>query len=412
MLSVPVPFRRARAAVWGYFLLPGITVATWTARLPAIKAQVGLSNGTLSVGLLAVGVGALVSMRFAGRAIDRYGSAAVMRPAAVLVAVTLIGPGFATGLGELVSMLAVFGASCAMLDISMNAQAVLVERAYRRPIMASFHAVYSIGGVAGALYGAVLASARVSPGVTFAVAGVPLAVASLVISRWLLPPAGRPAVSGLRGPGRAVGAARWTGPLLVLGILGLCCMLDGSVADDWGSVYLRDSLHAAAGVAPFAFGAFCAATAAGRLCGDRIVARIGPVAIVRWGAGLAAAGLAAGLSIASPAAAIAGFGALGAGLSCVIPQVFTTAGNWDPQRSGSLVAKVTSVSYVGGLASPVIIGPLADATSLRAALYLPAALAAVVAMLATAVRPRPAQPPADQIREAAVQGKGRDGDAQ
>lgn len=407
MHSTPVRLRRARATVCCYFMLPGITVATWTARLPAIKAQANLSNGTLSVGLLSIGVGALVSMQFVGRAIDRYGSAAVMRPAAALVALTLIGPGFATNIGELVLMLLTFGASCAMLDISMNAQAVQVERAYRRPIMASFHAVFSIGGVAGALYGGLFAYAGVSPGTTFVVTGIPMAIASTVISRWLLPPAPRPAVSEIRESEHTATATRWTGPLLVLGILGLCCMLDESIADDWGSVYLRDSLHAPASIAPFAFGAFCAAMTGTRLCGDRIVARIGPVAIVRWGAGLAAAGLAAGLSIANPVAAIAGFGALGAGLSCIIPQIFTTAGNWDPQRSGSVVARVTSVSYVGGLAGPVIIGPIADATSLRAALYLPAALAAVVAMLATAVRPRRTQPSADDSGRRAVQGKGR-----
>src|SRR5215472_7093912 len=200
MPSAPVRVRRARAAVCCYFMLPGITVATWTARLPAIKAQADLSNSTLSLGLLSVGVGALVSMRFVGRAIDRYGSAAVMRPAAALVALTLIGPGFATNIGELVLMLLTFGASNAMIDISMNAQAVQVERAYRRPIMASFHAMYSLGGVAGAVYGSMLAYAGVSPGATFAAIGIPMAIASVVISRWLLPPAPRPAVSDIRGP--------------------------------------------------------------------------------------------------------------------------------------------------------------------------------------------------------------------
>jgi MFS family permease len=410
MQPKPTPLRRARVAVWCYFMLPGITVATWTARLPAVKAQAHLSNGELSVGLLAIGIGSLASMRFVGPAIDRYGSAAVMRPAGALVALTIIGSGWVTNIGELALSLMMYGVSCAMLDISMNAQAVQVERAYRRPIMASFHAVYSIGGVAGAIYGGVLAYAGASPGITFTLIGVPMAIASIPIGRWLLPPGPSPAVSETGKRRRGVTAPRWTRIILVLGLLGLCCMLDESIADDWGSVYLRDSLHTAASIAPFAFGAFCAAMTVSRLCGDRIVARIGPVATVRWGAGFAAAGLAAGLSVPNPVAAIAGFGALGGGLSCVVPQIFTTAGNWDPRHSGILVARVTSLSYLGGLAGPVIIGPLADATSLRAALYLPAALATIVAVLATAVRPRrTVHPSPDKRGDVVFQGEGRPG---
>jgi MFS family permease len=379
--------RRARVAVWCYFMVPGVTLATWTARIPAIKARLSLSDGALSLGLLAVGIGAILAMQLVGRLVDRHGSAAVMVPSAVLLALAMIAPGFAGNIGMLVLTLLVVGAGYGLLDVAMNAQAVQVERAYRRPIMASFHATYSIGGLAGAVYGSLLAHAGIAPGPTFLAIGLPMAAVVLLVSRWLLPPDSA-AVTGqahdFHGGPRL---ERWARPVLFLGILGMFCMLNEGAAADWSSVYLRDSLHASAGIAPLAYGVFSITMALGRLVGDRIVARIGRVALVRGGAAFAAAGLGLGLLVGTPAAGIVGFGALGAGLSCIIPQLFTTAGNWDPQRSGRIVAQVSTLSYLGLLVGPVVIGPLADVTGLPAALCVPVVLSIMVALSARAVRP-------------------------
>jgi MFS family permease len=377
--------RRARAAVWCYFMLAGVVLATWSARIPAVKAGLGLSDGALSLGLLAVGAGALVSMQAVGPIIDRYGSAAAMVPSGGLLGVGIIGPGLADGPAELIGALFFIGACYGWLDVAMNAHAVQVERAYRRPIMASFHAVYSLGGLAGALYGSVLARAGVSPAVTFAAIGVPMAVLVVVAGRWLLPPEARPQPAGAREAGRQ---RRWAGPVLLLGMLGLFCFLDEGSAADWSSVYLHDSLHSSAALAPLAYGTFSITMALGRLAGDRIVARFGRVRVVRYGAGLAAAGLGAGLLASMPVAGIAGFGVLGAGLSCIVPQLFTAAGNLDPRRAGHLVAQVSSLSYLGILIGPVAIGAIATVVGLPLALGLPVLLALVVALSAGAVRPR------------------------
>jgi MFS family permease len=381
--------RRARIAVCCNFTIPGVTLATWTARIPAIKAQLHLSNGALSLGLLAVGIGAILAMQPVGRLIERHGSAVATLPSALLVTIAFTGPGFARNLWELIVLLLMVGAGTGLLDVAMNTQAVEVERAYRRPIMVSFHAMYSIGGLAGALYGSLLAAAHISPAQTFLVMGTLLALVAASAGRWLLPAtAAKPGHRGDHHP--AGGRVRWQGRIVFLGILGLFCMLDEGCAADWSSVYLRDSLHAAAWLAPFAYGTFSVTMAIGRLLGDRLVARAGRVMLVRCGAALAAAGLGACLLIGAPAAGIAGFGALGAGLASIIPQLLTTAGNWDPQRSGHLVAQVSTISYLGILAGPVVIGPIAGLTGLPAALALPVILAGLVALSAGAVRPRTA----------------------
>jgi len=369
-------------------MLPGVTLATWTARIPAVKARLALSDGALSLGLLAVGIGAVLSMQFVGRLVDRHGSSTVMLPSAVLLAIAMAGPGFAGNLQILVVTLLAVGACYGLLDVAMNAQAVEVERAYGRPIMASFHAGYSIGGLVGAVYGSLLARAGVGAGPTFLAIGLPMAAAVILVSRWLLPPASAVAPGQAGDLGRSQGGGRWPAHVLLLGVLGMFCFLDEGAAADWSSVYLRDALHASAGLAPLAYGMFSITMALGRLIGDRLVARIGPVALVRCGAGLAALGLAVGLLVSTPVAGIAGFGALGAGLSCIVPQLFTAAGNWDPSRSGRSLAQVTMLSYLGLLAGPVAIGPVAGVTGLPTALSLPVILAVLVALSAPAVRPR------------------------
>ena len=154
---------RARVAVYLLFFLAGAAVGTWTARIPAIKQDLGLSDGRLSLALLAIAAGAVAGMQAVGRLVDRYGSSRVMIPAALLQGVVLVLPAYAVNLGTLAAALFGFGVVHGVLDVSMNANAVEVERAWGRPIMSSFHAVFSVGGFAGAAAGGLFAHLALSP---------------------------------------------------------------------------------------------------------------------------------------------------------------------------------------------------------------------------------------------------------
>ncbi|HUR08224.1 MAG TPA: MFS transporter, partial [Nonomuraea sp.] len=147
-----------------------------------------------------------------------------------------------------------------------------------------------------------------------------------------------------------------------------------------------------AGFAAAGYAAFSIMMTAGRLAGDRLAVRFGPVALVRGCGLLAAAGLGLALTVGHPVAGVAGFGCFGAGLSCIVPQVFSAAGHRDPAFAGRALARVASIGYLGFLSGPVLIGGIAELSGLPPALGVPALLAAFVALAATALRPRTAEP--------------------
>jgi predicted MFS family arabinose efflux permease len=378
---------RARAAVTVLFLLYGIILGTWTARIPAVKHHLGLSDTQLSVGLLAFAVGAILGMQIAGRVVDRWGSRAVMVPAVFGDALLFVTPALAGNLAALAVCLVAFGLAHGTLNVAMNVNAVEVQAAYGRPIISSCHAVYSVGGFVGAAVGGLLARAGWGAGRTFAwVAAGVLTVAA--IDRLLVLP---PVICTRRDPQEpaTVRSRMPANGVLLLGILVFCCLIGEGAAADWSTVYLRDNLGTAEGLAPIGYAAFSVMMVAGRLLGDRLSARLGPVVLVRGCGLLAAVGLAGGLLINAPIAGVVGFACLGAGLSCIAPQVFSAAGSRDRATAGQAIARVAGLGFLGFVVGPVVIGFTARLVGLPHALLIPAVLAMFVALSAPAIRPRP-----------------------
>jgi fucose permease len=373
--------RRARVAVLVYFALLGLATGVWLARIPAIKQGLQLTDGILGVALLASPAGLVVVVLVVSRIVHRVGSRRPTAIAGVCVAVLPVAFGLAPSVAVLMAALFAFGLAAGMLDVSMNSQAVLVERAAGRPLMTSFHACYSFGGLAGALLGGLFATIGVSPAVSFTIVGVPLACAAALAGRWL---AADPAGNGPAAPAAATPARRglvrsWTPALLLMAGLAACSLLGEGSAEGWSAVYLRDNLGSSAGVAALGYAGFSVAMAVGRLSGDRLNARVGAAVLMRCCGLLAAAGLALVLLSHGPVVAIAGFTAFGAGLSCTFPLLVSAAGNAEPDRPASGIARVAGAGYGGLLAGPPLIGGLATAVGLRWALVLPLALALAIA---------------------------------
>jgi fucose permease len=311
----------------------GMTAGVWMARIPAVKAQAGLSDAALGAALFAVPVGLVLGAALAERLVDRVGSAPVARVAGVGNCLLAVPPGLARNLAELMAALLVFGLAGGTLDVAQNAQGVRVEAAYGRPVMTSMHSFYSLGAMAGALAGGGFAWAGASPALSLAAAGAVGALTDVFAGRWLLSGAPSHAAAGkgdaagksalpARPPRRSAEARRVRRLIIALGVLAICGMVGEGAAGDWSAVYLKDNLGTSAGFAALAFAAFSVTMTAGRAVGDGLIHRFGTVPVVRCCGLLAAVGLTAALVSRNPGAAVGGFAVFGAGLSVVVPQVF------------------------------------------------------------------------------------------
>ncbi|HWS33940.1 MAG TPA: MFS transporter, partial [Actinoplanes sp.] len=295
--------RRGRIATSAVFLLFGVALGVWTARIPAVKEGLALSDGWLSIALLAFAAGCIAGMMLIGRLTDRFGSSRVMIPAALLEGVLLIGPGISDGLVTLSVALFVFGAVHGTLNIAMNANAAEIERELGRPVMSSFHAIYSIGGFLGAMLGSLFAHAEVSVGSTLIAVGLAVLAVAAWASTWVLH--SRPVAVADQEPFTK------SGLLVFYGVVVLCTLVGEGAAADWSAVHLRDEVLTSEGSAAYGYAAFAILMTFGRLVGDRAAGRFGPVPVTRAGGVLAAAGLGAGLLLAHPVAVIAGWGVFG-----------------------------------------------------------------------------------------------------
>ncbi|MEU6846345.1 MFS transporter [Streptomyces sp. NPDC046716] len=385
--------RAARVATYIYFVLCGTLMGTWVVHIPAIEDRVGISHATLGGLLVLLGLGAFIGMQVAGPLTDRLGARIVVPAGGILCGAALVLPGIAHDPWTLAGALLVFGFCNGCLDVSMNAHAVHVEKAYGRPVMSGFHATFSVGGVLAALVGAGAASAGLNPAAGMAAMGAVGIVIALASARALLPPA--PAADGTGSDENSVeqtveSAAtkpRSTkGRVWLLAVLALMVMLCEGAANDWSALHLKDVLGAPASTAAFAYGTFAAAMTLGRLLADRFVARFGSMAILRYGAATAAVGIT--LVALGPWmwAAFTGWALFGLGLSGCVPQLFSAAGHADPAAAGANVSRVAGLGYVGMLAGPAVIGWLTHLVALNHAFVLLTLLCATAAAAAGVLR--------------------------
>ena len=355
-------------------------LGSWAARIPAVQRHADLTNTRLGLALFAASLGALVAMPLAGWLCERIGSRRVTVAALLGGAASLFLISLASGLGELSAALFVFGAGFGAINVSANAQGLALERLYDRPILSSFHAAFSGGGLAGAGLGALGAAMGVGPREHFGALALTLIVVGLAAGHRLLPPDAddpRPARTFVRPP-RA---------LVALGAAAFFTLLAEGAAADWSAVYLSHSLGATAAVAALGYTGFSLAMAASRLVGDRLNGRFGPVALARWGGLLAATALALALVSDSTPAALFGFAAMGAGLGVVVPVLFRAAGSTPGVSASVGVAAVSTIGWLGFLSGPPVIGFAAGTLGLRSALGI-----VVVATVALALLSRSASP--------------------
>ena len=380
--------RRARAAVFALFASFGIVLSTWAVHLPALKQSVGMSNAVTGTVLLILGIGSLAGMQISGVAISRWGTERVAVMAGVALAVSIMVPLAATTIGQAAVGAFVLGTSAGCADVGMNAAAVDVERDYGRPIMAAFHAVFSIGTVIGSLQG--------SAG--FALQLTTLTTTSTIASICLVTVGA--AFTGFRGyrvrreldseempalPAQVDRRLRLR--VLLLGMLAFLLLLSEGSAMDWSSLHAREHLGASAPSAALAIGSFVVAMTVARFAADRVAQAVGPVWVLRGGSILAAAGILAVIMAPNLPVALAGWALFGLGLAGGLPQVLTAAGNLGGGSARTL-SRVVGVGYVAILGGPALIGWLVELVSWQGAFLVPLCSVVICAAAARLVAPK------------------------
>ena len=337
-----------------------------------------MSDGQLGLVLLSMAAGSVVALPVAGWLVGRLGSRVMTAAAGIALCLALPLPVASPSVALLSLSLALLGACNGLLDVSMNAQAAEVEQRVGRPIMSSFHALFSLGGVAGAL----LAGGAMAVGIGDVAHVRGSAFVALSAAVVALPGLTRPrAAADHAGPA----VARPSGTLLTLGSLALLGLLAEGAMADWSAVYLHDTLGSSPSVAAVGFAAFSLAMAAGRFIGDVLVRRLGPRQVLRGSSTVAAVGLAAALLLGHPAIGIVGCALVGLGIANIIPVLFSAAARVPGVPPGRALAAVATTGYLGFLAGPPLIGVVSEAAGLAAGLGLVSGACAFVALKAGAL---------------------------
>jgi MFS family permease len=368
--------RRARAAVAALFLVNGAMTGNLVPRFPDLKAELDLTNTAFGSAVGAYGLGALALGLLGGLLVRRFGSRRVAWMSSMAIAANLTLIGLAPSWLALAAVLAVAGALDSYADIGANAHGLRVERLYGRSILNSLHGVWSIGAVVGGVMGSAAAGLDIAVDVHLAAAASLFAAVALGASRFLLP-----------GPDDAAPAApghlRLAHGIVALGLIAAMAQTMEDTTAAWGGVYLREELGAAAAVSGLGFIALQATQTIGRLLGDRVVTRYGDRAVARAGAALAGGAMAFALALPSIATTIVAFGLVGAGIGTLIPGAMRAADRLLPNGMGLML--VGTVLRIGLLVAPPLVGVVADASSLRAALLVMPAGAVLVIVLSRAL---------------------------
>ncbi|MGP5569589.1 MFS transporter [Pseudomonas helleri] len=372
-----VPGTAAQLSTRLTFFIAGLCTASWAPLVPLVKARAAIDEGVLGLLLLCLGLGSISAMPVTGFLVGRYGCQRVIVVATLIMALSLPLLAWLSGVTALAIAIVVFGIGLGMLDCAMNVQAVMVSEASARPIMSSFHGLYSLGGILGALGMTALLAAGLSPlAAVLCVVGLTL-VTLIKAAPNLLP-------YGSEGDTPFFALPR--GKVLFLG--GLCFIVfiaEGAMLD-WSGVFLVSLRGMDPAYGGLGYAAFATAMTGSRLAGDWMVTRFKPARVVVMGSLCASLGIVFSLLTSSWSFSLLGYALVGVGCANIVPVLFSAVARQTHMPQGTAVPAMTTLGYAGVLMGPALIGFVAHASSLQLALGLVAIALLGVAATAKSVQ--------------------------
>jgi MFS family permease len=357
-----------------FFFVSGFGFYTWASRIPTIQQELHLNEAQLGAVLFALPIGLMGTLPLTGMLLSRFDSRRIMMIGAVFFNLMLCAIGFATKSWELALALVCFGSSRNLMNISANAQSIGVQSLFERPVIARFHGIWSLAGFGGAALGSLMVSFSILPAWHFLIVGLALTAFCWYAYPGSLPqqPAPRERRSWFALPDKT---------LTKYGLISYASMACEGTMIDWSGIYLKKAVHTTREVATLGFTAYMIAMTLGRLTGDRFANRFGIRTMLTYSGALIGLGLLVAVLLPYPLTAGCGFILTGFGVSCVIPMVFSMAGRSEGMSSGSAIAAVSTVGYLGFLIVPPLVGSVAQLAGLRSAYAMMAAFGILITIL-------------------------------
>ena len=351
--------RRIRVAVTLFYFCMGLCFASWASRIPDIKSALQLSDAAFGTILFALPVGQFLMMPFSGKLVTRFGSSKVLLFALPGYTFCLTNLGLAIHGWQLGIGLFFFGVFGNMCNIATNTQGVAAERLYQKSIMSSFHGGWSIAGFTGALIGLAMINLRISPYLHF---WIIIGVVFIILSqnfKWLIK---------VKGGSATEKRKFFTKPdlaLVQIGLIGFCSMASEGAMFDWSGIYFKDVVKSPASLVILGYTSFMIMMTTGRFLADRLVARYGRKLLLQVSGVLISSGLFTAVIFPYLIPSTIGFMMVGLGVSSIVPSVYSAAGRHAKVAPGIALATVSSVSFLGFLMGPPLIGYISAAAGLR-----------------------------------------------
>jgi predicted MFS family arabinose efflux permease len=359
------------------FFISGFCMASWAPLVPLVKDRAGIDEGVLGLLLLCLGVGSITAMPISGYLVGRYGCRRVIVVAALLMCLSLPLLACLSSIPTLVIAIIAFGIGMGAIDCAMNIQAVIVNDASQRPIMSSFHGLFSLGGILGAVGMTAMLGVGLSPvGASLCVVGITL-VSLIKASPHLLP---------FGGGGGAPVFVLPKGKVLILGVMCFIVFMAEGAMLDWSGVFLVSLRGMEAAYGGLGYAAFAATMTIARLTGDSVISRFGAIRVLAVGSVFASVGIAFSLCSSSWLLALLGYAMVGAGCANIVPVLFTAVARQTDMPQASAVPAMTTLGYAGVLIGPAFIGFVAHASSLIVALAFVAVALLIVAAFSRSIR--------------------------
>jgi MFS family permease len=353
--------KRIRITVALFYFSLGLMFASWASRIPDIKTRLHLNDALFGTILFAMPVAQFLMMTFSGKLVTRFGSRRVVLIALPLYSICLTNIGLVREGWQLAIALFLFGLAGNLCNISINTQGVAAEGLYERPIMSTFHGGWSLAGFTGALIGLIMINLKIVPYWHFVT--VILIVWTIIWFNRQYLVKGKPAINPYEPKRKFLNKPDLA--LVQLGVIGFCSMASEGAMFDWSGIYFKDVVRVPSSLVILGYTSFMIMMASGRFLADYVTLKIGRKRLMQICGIMISTGYYMAVIFPSLITSTIAFMIIGLGVSSIVPSVYSAAGRQTRVPPGIALATVASVSFLGFLMGPPMIGYISQAAGLR-----------------------------------------------